>query len=111
LLFSIALSEISNSVQLTYFHNCPDVLEFLATTTTPPDIIILDLNIPGNDGHKCLIKLKAGERTRSIPVVVWSSSATNAVKEDALNLGALEYIIKPASVDTLKNTIAGILKF
>jgi CheY-like chemotaxis protein len=110
LLFSIALKEAGDSVKLTAFHNCSTLLEFLSSTTQLPEIIVLDMNMPGNESHNCLIRIKAETRTSHIPVVIWSSTVSEAIKNRAIECGAHGYIVKPSSLDGLKLEIEQILK-
>jgi CheY-like chemotaxis protein len=62
-----------------------------------PDLILLDLNMPGKDGRESLAEIKADPDLRSIPVVVLT---TSSAQEDILrtyDLGCAGYITKPAS--------------
>lgn len=61
-----------------------------------PDVIFLDLNMPGMDGKKCLSLLKRNPKFSSIPVIVYSTSNFHKDIEEAMQLGAQEFIIKPA---------------
>jgi len=66
-----------------------------------PDLIFLDLNMPGMDGKKCLSLLKAHDKLSSIPVIVYSTSNFPKDTEDAIRLGAKEFIMKPADYSQL----------
>jgi len=61
----------------------------------PPDLILLDIMMPGMDGNEVCRRLKAGQETRSIPVIF--ITAKNAEEEEArgLEIGAVDYITKP----------------
>jgi CheY-like chemotaxis protein len=110
LLFSLALEEAGDSVTLTAFNNCFTLLEYLNSTPQLPEIIVLDVNMPGNEDHNCLIKIKAETRTSDIPVVIWSSTVSETVKNRAMECGADGYFVKPSSIDGLKTEIKQILK-
>lgn len=65
-----------------------------------PHIIILDLNLPGADGAQILHRLKSDERTRAIPVIIFSSSGAEADIHRCYDLRANCYIKKPLDLDT-----------
>ena len=60
-----------------------------------PDVILLDINMPGGTGVEALRKLKASARTMLIPVVVLSGSLDPTMPEVMRGLGAEEYMAKP----------------
>ncbi|MCU0654033.1 MAG: two-component system response regulator [Polyangiaceae bacterium] len=60
-----------------------------------PDLILLDVMMPGMDGHEVLKRLKADERTRNIPVLFVTAMDSSADEEQGLLLGAVDYITKP----------------
>lgn len=62
-----------------------------------PDLILLDLNLPDRNGFEVLADLKASESLRPIPVVMFSTSASQSDKSDSLALGARDYVTKPSS--------------
>jgi two-component system, chemotaxis family, response regulator Rcp1 len=62
-----------------------------------PDLILLDLNLPKKTGLEVLAELKGCEELRSIPVVVFSTSASRSDVSDSLALGAHDYVRKPSS--------------
>ncbi|MDO8408197.1 MAG: response regulator [bacterium] len=59
-----------------------------------PDIIVLDLLLPGMDGFEILEKIKADPRYKDIPVVVFSNLGPESGMERAKKLGALAYFVK-----------------
>lgn len=70
-----------------------------------PDLILLDLNMPGIDGRQVLSQLKKDENLRSIPVVVLTTSADVKDVDQCYNIGASTYIQKPVSFDGLTEAI------
>jgi two-component system response regulator len=64
-----------------------------------PRVILLDLKLPKVDGMEVLRRLKADERTRTIPVVVLTSSNEDRDLEEAYKLGVNSYIVKPVDFD------------
>jgi CheY-like chemotaxis protein len=83
------------AVELTMFHQ--------------PDVILLDLNLPGIQGEEVLQLLKQNPKTKHIPVIVVSANVT-AVKVAALkSAGIVEFITKPIEVTKLLRTIESCL--
>jgi two-component system, cell cycle response regulator len=60
-----------------------------------PDIILLDINMPGMDGFEICAKLKEDERTREIPIIFISASDNVEDKTKAIRSGGVDYILKP----------------
>jgi len=63
--------------------------------TDPPDLILLDIMMPGMDGFEVCEHLKANERTRDIPVIFISALHETADKIRAFSIGGVDYITKP----------------
>jgi two-component system cell cycle response regulator DivK len=90
-----------------------DVLEFagytveVATTgeeavaqalASVPDLILMDLQLPGMDGHEALARLRADPDTQRVPVVALTASAMPMDRERALSAGFDGFLEKPISV-------------
>ena len=74
-----------------------------------PDLILLDIMMPGLDGYATLSKIKENKTISNIPVVMLTSVGFNLNKELALRLGAAGYITKPVDLTELLNTISRLL--
>lgn len=61
----------------------------------PLDLIILDIFLPGMDGLAVLRELKSRPRTRHTPVVVITASSAKSIVRQAVDLGAVDYLVKP----------------
>ncbi|MGC4080180.1 MAG: response regulator [Rubrivivax sp.] len=64
---------------------------------SPPDLILLDVMMPGIDGHEVARRLQADARTRDVPVVMISALGQTVEVEAGLMSGALHYLVKPFS--------------
>ena len=64
-----------------------------------PDLILLDIMMPGLDGFEVCRRLKADERTRGIPVIFLSAMREQAHKITAFQVGGIDYITKPFQVE------------
>jgi len=61
----------------------------------PPDLILLDVIMPGMDGFETCRRLKASELTKDIPVIFMTALSETVDKVRGLNLGAVDYVTKP----------------
>jgi diguanylate cyclase (GGDEF)-like protein len=66
-----------------------------AVRERPPDLILLDISMPGWDGFETIRRLKDDPRTRSIPVIFLSASSSSQEKARGLDLGAVDFVAKP----------------
>ncbi len=69
-----------------------------AAFSTPPDLILLDIMMPGMSGYEVCERLKADERTREIPVIFISALDVAQDKVRAFSVGGVDYITKPFQV-------------
>lgn len=70
-----------------------------------PDVILLDINMPGGTGVEALRKLKASSRTMLIPVVVLSGSLDPTMPGVMRDLGAVDFLAKPPRLDEVIATL------
>jgi two-component system response regulator len=70
-----------------------------------PQLILLDLKLPKVDGIAVLRRVKADRRTRSIPVIVLTSSGEDRDLQATYELGANSYIQKPVDFDLFRETV------
>jgi putative two-component system response regulator len=69
----------------------------IAFSDTPPDLILLDIMMPGISGYEVCEKLKANPDTRGIPVIFVTAMSEISDEKKGLELGAVDYITKPIS--------------
>jgi len=67
----------------------------IASSDDPPDLILLDVLMPGMDGYDTIKRLKANERTSDIPVIFLTSKTEAEDERTGFDLGAVDYITKP----------------
>lgn len=85
------------STQLQRFHSDP-----------VPDLIVLDLNLPRLSGSELLSVIRAIDKLRSVPVVIFTSSDSPYDREQTARLGATMYVRKPSNLDEFL-AVGGIL--
>jgi two-component system response regulator len=74
----------------------------------PPKLILLDLKLPKVDGMEVLKRLKADPRTKTIPVVILTSSKEERDLANGYGLGANSYIQKPVDFDQFRETVKNV---
>ena len=72
---------------------------------TVPDLILLDIMMPGMDGFETCIRLKALDKTRDVPVIFMSARTDTFDKVKGFNLGAVDYITKPIDTEELLSRV------
>ena len=75
-----------------------------------PDLILLDIMLPGEDGLEILSRLKASEVTKEIPVIMVTAKTSELDKVKGLDLGADDYITKPFGVMELISRVKALLR-
>ncbi|OSM00209.1 diguanylate cyclase [Magnetofaba australis] len=76
----------------------------------PPDLILLDIVMPGMDGFEVCERLKADTRTQEIPVIFLTANSSVADEERGLSLGAIDYISKPFSPGIVRLRVSNHLQ-
>ncbi len=87
---------LKDKVKISFATNGPDALR-MATSDTPPDMILLDVVMPEMDGYEVCRRLKANRLTRNIPVIFITSKIDEEDEIKGLEAGAVDYIAKPFS--------------
>lgn len=105
---------LTNKVQL--LQDGAEALDFIFATgafanrniNARPKVIFLDLKLPKVDGLEVLRRVKEDERTRSIPVVVMTSSQEEKDIVESYRLGVNSYIVKPVDFDKFVQSVADL---
>jgi two-component system, OmpR family, phosphate regulon response regulator PhoB len=75
-----------------------------------PDLVVLDIMLPGQDGMTAFKRLRADSRTRNVPVIMLTAKVQVTDKINGLELGADDYLTKPFSPRELALRISAILR-
>jgi len=78
--------------------------------TNPPDLILLDIMMPGIDGYEVCKRLKNNESTKNIPIIFLTALTEEQNEARGLQLGAVDYITKPFSPQIVKARIKNHLE-
>lgn len=109
-----ALKKSNLANKLVWVKDGAEALEFVFATgayagrniTNGPKVILLDLRLPKVDGMEVLRQIKEDARTRTIPVVVLTSSKEDRDVAESYQLGVNSYISKPVEFDEFARTVA-----
>lgn len=103
------LSELFvDECEIIFSTNGQDGLQLAATQA--PDLILLDIMMPGMDGYEVCRQLKSDPQTRDIPVIFVTALGEDEDQTKGLELGAIDYIIKPISPPIVKARIRNHLE-
>jgi len=76
-----------------------------------PDLILLDLNMPKKDGREVLAEIKADEKLKRIPVLIFTVSSAERDILEAYNLQASAFITKPIDLDEFMTVVRSLEEF
>lgn len=76
--------------------------------SSPPDIAIVDIGLPGFDGYQVAESLRADPTTAAIHLIALTAYGTVEDRQRALRSGFEMHLVKPASLDQLRNAIASL---
>ncbi len=101
------ISEVKNGIEALAFLR----REGAYADVVQPGLILLDLSLPKKDGREVLTEIKADEKLKYIPVIVFSTSNAEQDVFKSYDLHANCYIIKPIDLDQFVNVIKSIRDF
>ena len=81
-----------------------------ALETGTPELVLLDVMLPGEDGSTILKQLRADERYKSLPVIMATAKGTEFDKVQSLDLGADDYITKPFGMMEMVSRVKAVLR-
>jgi len=113
-LHALRKENLANSIHVA--RDGEEALEFLfcngahadRSFSNPPRLVLLDLKLPKVDGMEVLKRLKADPRTRTIPVVILTSSKEERDLVQGYGLGANSYIQKPVDFEQFRDTVKSV---
>jgi CheY-like chemotaxis protein len=107
--FEEAIHHCNPSIKVIFAKDGIEAIEYLDSAETFPDAIFLDYNMPRMNGVECLKKIKANSKTRSIPIIMYTTSGDREQEKTVLLLGADHYMRKTTSFSTLCSELDRLL--
>ncbi|WP_027483689.1 response regulator [Deinococcus pimensis] len=105
----IALDQVAPDALVTHHDDPEEALRELTTPGVLPDLVLLDLNMPGLHGHDVLTALRAHPLTAHVKIVVCSTSGRDHDRQRSLTLGADAYLVKPLTEHELVTALTALL--
>jgi len=112
---SLRYQKIANDLRIV--NSGEEALDFLyhrsnyAKDTSRPELILLDLNMPGMGGKEFLKRIKDDENLKQIPVVILTTSESERDILDSYKLQASGYVSKPVTLDEFKKVMERIKEY
>lgn len=103
--FKDVIQSIGEKINLMTHDHGEKILRALRNPPPTPQIIFLDLNMPGKSGFEVLEEIKSSETLKDLPVVIFSTSNDPSNISRSMKMGANFYVTKPTSFDSLKRSI------
>jgi len=113
-LLKSAFEEAASDINVSFFEDGTGVvghLESRQQQIPAPELLLLDLNIPGRDGFEVLEWLRRQPGLRKMPVIIFSSSGAAADIDQAYELGANSYLVKPFDFRQLTEMVRRIVGY
>jgi two-component system response regulator len=103
-----ALKKSDVGARLAIARDGAEALEYLLSNRPKPKVVFLDLKLPKIDGIEVLRRVRSDERTRSLPVVVLTSSQEERDISECYKLGVNSYVVKPVEFDKFYKAVADL---
>jgi two-component system response regulator len=88
-----------------------EALDYLRTSDEAPQLVLLDVNLPGIKGFEVLRQIRASPRTRHVPVVILTSSAHGEDVARGYELGANSFVAKPRDPGLFADAVREIARY
>ncbi|MGB5236278.1 MAG: response regulator [Flavobacteriaceae bacterium] len=92
-------------------HNGEEALAMLNSSDQPPDLILLDLNMPRMNGIEFLEVLKQDEKLKYLPTIILTTSRNRADLLECFRIGIAGYIIKPLKYAEYESKLKRVLEY
>jgi CheY-like chemotaxis protein len=109
MIFREAISHLDNSLKLHIQKNGQELIDKLHQPPPAPDVVFLDLNMPGKNGLQTLREIRESEKLKDTPVVIFTTSSDAESIEKTKELGASLFVTKPSMFNQLAVVLADVL--
>jgi CheY-like chemotaxis protein len=103
-LFVDAVKEIDPAITCAAVYSGHEALRFLEEAQELPDIIFLDINMPGMNGKECLLEIRKNPRYHEIPIIMYSTNTNGIDHVDFVKFGA-DFLAKANDYTSLKESL------
>lgn len=110
-IFELCIEKLGNSITFTGLTDSVEAISTLTSNTNyTPDYIFLDMNMPKINGLECLIALRQITRLSQCKILMYSTTSEESMVSKSKELGATDFIIKPARTAELKERLIKIFE-
>ncbi|MDA8132368.1 MAG: response regulator [Elusimicrobia bacterium] len=109
LAFPHNLATLSNAAAALDYLRCAG--SYSGRKPVPPDLLLLDINMPGMDGFSLLREIKADQRLRKIPVIMLTTSSSATDIRRSYEHGAASFLTKPANFEGFREMMRRVGKY
>jgi CheY-like chemotaxis protein len=109
-IFNEVLRDIDQQIKCISASNGLEALTLLTDSVQLPDIIFLDINMPQMSGKDCLTKIRSNSRLARIPVIMYSTAASDEEIAKCYKLGATDYLVKASNFSKLREDFLSIFE-
>ena len=109
-IFTDAVESLPRKIELMTYNGGDKLLKAIYNPPPTPNVVFLDLNMPGKNGFDVLSELRSSESKSDIPVVIFSTSNEPTIIEKCRSLGANYFITKPVLMKDIIKSIEHTLQ-
>ncbi|MER5950409.1 response regulator [Streptomyces sp. NPDC001904] len=106
-----ALARSHPMLRLEFMDRGEEVAGRLLADSTPPGVVLLDLNMPGMSGHDVLAAVRAQPDLAAVRIVVFTTSTAPAEEDACHAAGADSYVYKPLNFDLFRTVLTGAIDY
>lgn len=111
MLITDALNAVRPGIEIERAYDGEDMLGLIEHSEKAPDLILLDLNMPGVNGHDALRRLRTTSRHSQTPVIIFTTSSADRDIDAAYKNHANAYVQKPGDYSAFQETLKRICDF
>ena len=107
-LFTTALKQLTEDFRLIHITSCDDLLPTIRVNK--PELVFLDINMPGTNGIECLKTVRAEKKWEQLPIIMYSTSSNKINIQQAYENKANFYVVKPYSIQGIIKALEKIIR-
>ena len=107
-LFTTALKQLTEDFRLIHITSCDDLLSTIKANK--PELVFLDINMPGMNGIECLKTIRRENKLEQLPIIMYSTSNNKINIQQAYENKANFYVVKPYSIQGIIKALEKIIR-